>query len=150
MATQCKLYTNVPQSIPPNTWTTIKFDVTLRNDRGMYQGTHDAISPQSALIVPDEDGDFIWSRFVKWDSITIPEGDTRPRDFHERFVRDPYTAPDGTGETDGPDTVGMDLRVVTWPFWGKAGRPIAVEVRHNHHEPAVVVHAQFSATTWDY
>ena len=109
MATQCKLYTNIPQSIPSNAWTTIKFD-----------------------------------------SITTLPGDTAERQFNVRFVRDPYTSPDNTGEADGDDTVGQDLRCTTWQFRGNAGQPVAIEVRHTHTEPVDVIHAQFVATTWDY
>lgn len=150
MSTQCKLYTDTHQLVPPDTWTTVRFDVVLRNDRAMYQGDATVTDPGSALIQPDKDGDFLFFRFVKWAPITIPDGDTRPRDFHERFVRDPYTSPDGTGETDGPDTTGQDLRIVGWPFRGRAGQPVAVQVRHNHHEPVAIIHAQFAALTWDY
>lgn len=150
MATQCKLYTNIPQAIPPNVWTTIRFETVLRNDHSMTRGTRSVEDPNSALIVPAQDGDFIWFRLVKWDGITIPEGDTRPRQFSERFVRDPYNTPDNTGESDGPDTVGQDIRLGGWAFRGNAGQPVAVEVRHNHHMPVNIVHAQFLATTWDY
>lgn len=150
MATQCKLYTNERQSIPPNTWVTIRFDITLRNDDSMYQGDYTATNPQSALIKPKVSGDFIWAAKVKFDPITVPEGDDTERQFNVRFVRDPYTNPDNTGEEDGDDTVGQDLRGITWLFRGNAGQPVAVEVRHTHTEPVDVIHAQFSATTWDY
>jgi hypothetical protein len=150
MATQCKLYTNVRQAIPPNVWTTIRFDTVLRDDEGMYQGDGTVTNPNSALIKPKASGDFIWSRLVKFDSITVPEGDTRDRQFNIRFVRNPYTAPDNTGEADGPNTPGQDIRLGTWQFRGNAGQPVAVEVCHNHHEPVDVIHAQFVATTWDY
>lgn len=150
MATQCKLYTDTPQVIQPQTWTTVRYDEVLRNDRGMYQGTGDVADPESALIQPPEDGDFIWSRFLHWDSITLPLGDTRPRQFIERFVRDPYTAPDSTGSSDGPDTPGKEFQLGTWLFRGHTGQPVAVEVWHDHHLPVAVTHAQFVAMTWDY
>ena len=150
MATQCKLYTDTAQLIEPNVWTTIKFDEVLRNNHSMYQGSLDVTDPKSALIQPDKSGDFIWSRLIKWDTITIPSGDVRPRQFTERFVRDPYTSPDNTGQSDGCNTVGQDIRLGTWQFRGNAGQPVAVEVQHNHHVPVAIVHAQFVATTWDY
>jgi hypothetical protein len=150
MATQCKLYTNVRQSVPPNTWYRILFDVTLRDDGGMYQGDYTADSPDSALIQPVHDGDYIWAREVKFDPIVLPDGDTRQRQFNVRFVRDPYTNPDNTGEADGNDTPGQDIRLGTWLFRGRAGQPVAVEVRHDHTSPVDVIHAQFSATTWDF
>lgn len=150
MSTQCKLYTNTAQLIEPNVWTTIRFDEVLRNDHSMYQGSLDVTDPASALIQPDKNGDFIWSRLIKWAPITIPAGDVRPRQFTERFVRDPYTNPDNTGQSDGGDTVGQDIRLGTWPFYGRAGQPVAVEVQHNHHEPVEIIHAQFAALTWDY
>jgi len=148
MATQCKLYTNIRQAIPPNTWTTIKFDTVLRNDDGMYQGDGTAKNANSALIKPKTSGDFIWSYLVKFDDIGEYTGDERQ--FNVRFVRDPYTNPDNTGESDADDTVGQDLRNGTWLFHGNAGQPVAIEVRHTHTEPVDVIHAQFSATTWDY
>ncbi len=150
MATQCKLYTNVRQSIPSNTWVPLRYDVVLRNDDSMYLGDGTVSNPASALIAPRASGDFIWSYLVKFDSITLPEGDEVERQFNVRFVRDPYTAPDNTGESDGDDTVGQDLRGGTWLFRGHAGQPVAVEVRHTHTESVDVIHAQFSATTWDY
>lgn len=150
MATQCKLYTDVRQPIPPNTWVPIKFDVVLRDDEGMYQGDGTVTNPNSALIEPQASGDFIWSRLVKFDSITIPAGDTADRQFNVRFVREPYTNPDNTGEADGCDTPGQDIRCDTWQFRGNAGQPVAVEVRHNHTSSVDVIHAQFVATTWDY
>lgn len=148
MATQCKLYTNIRQSIPPNTWTTIKFDTVLRDDEDMYQGDGTATNPNSALIKPKASGDFIWSYLVKFDDIGTYEGPERQ--FNVRFVRDPFTAPDNTGESDADDTVGQDLRNGTWLFCGHAGQPVAIEVRHTHTAPVDVIHAQFSATTWDY
>lgn len=148
MATQCKLYTNIRQSIPPNTWTTIRFDTALRNDDGMW--VDDSMGRESACIRPDRDGDFIWTYLVKFDSITVPDGDEAERQFNVRFIRDPYTNPDNTGESDGDDTVGQDLRNGTWLFRGRAGQPVAIEVRHTHTAPVDVIHAQFSATTWDY
>lgn len=150
MATVCKLYTDTPQAIPPQTWTTVRYDQVLRNDESMYQGTLNVADPESALIAPPADGDFIWSRFLHWDSITLPPGDTRARQFIERFVRDPYTVPDSTGSSDGTDTAGKEFRLGTWQFRGHAGQPVAVEVWHDHHGPVAVVHAQFVATTWDY
>lgn len=146
MATQCKLYTNVRQTVPPNTWTQIRFDVALRNDDDMW--TDDVMGPVSALITPPLDGDFIWMAKVKFDDIGQPTGSERQ--FNVRFVRDPYTNPDNTGEEDGDDTVGQDLRGTTWAFRGHAGQPVAIEVRHTHDQPVDVIHAQFSATTWDY
>lgn len=150
MATQCKLYTDVRQSIPPNTWTTIRFDTVLRDDEDMYQGDGTVTNPASALIKPKTSGDFIWSSLVKFDTVTAPPGDSTERQFNVRFVRDPYTNPDNTGEADGDDTVGQDLRCTTWQFRGNAGQPVAIEVRHTHTEPVDVIHAQFVATTWDY
>jgi hypothetical protein len=148
MATQCKLYTDTRQEIPPNTWVTIKFDVVLRNDDGMYQGDGTVTNPNSALIKPKVSGDFIWSAKVKFDDIGSYTGSERQ--FNVRFVRDPYTNPNNTGEEDGDDTVGQDLRGITWLFRGNAGQPVAIEVRHTHTAPVNVIHAQFSATTWDY
>lgn len=150
MATQCKLYTNTPQLIEPQAWTTVRYDEVLRNDAAMFQGASLVTDPDSALIMPPEDADFIWSRFLHWDTITAPPGDVRPRQFIERFVRDPYTVPDSTGSSDGPDTAGKEFRLGTWQFRGHAGQPVAVEVWHDHHLPVAVTHAQFVATTWDY
>lgn len=145
MATQGKLYTNVRQPVPPNTWTVIRFDTALRNDDGMW--FDDSMGPESACLRPARDGDFIWTRLVKFDA--LPVQDTAVQ-FHVRFVRDPYSNPDNTGEADGVDTPGADLRLGTWLFRGHAGQPVAIEVRHNHTAPVDVIHAQFSATTWDY
>src|SRR3546814_19083840 len=89
-------------------------------------------SAESALITPWDDGDFIWSYLVRFDSIVIPPGDTDERQFHVRYVRDPYTSPDNTGESDHDDTVGKDLLNGTWLFRGRAHQPVALEVRHNH------------------
>ena len=142
MATVCKLYRNTPQVIPPNTWTLLTFDEALRNDCGMAQDL--------TLIVPSQDGDFIWSRNIRWESITVQEGDTRPRQFMARFVRDPHGVRDDTGAEDGTDTPGRDWDTNVWPFRGHAGEPVGVEVWHDHHESAVLGHAQFAAQTNDY
>lgn len=142
MATQCKLYRDTPQTIQPSTWTLLTFDTAIRNDLSMQQGL--------SLIVPPQDGDFLWARNIRWETLTIPEGDTRPRQFAARFIRDPYGVRDDTGTADQIDTPGKDWQTMVWPFWGKAGRPIGVEVWHDHHEPAVVGHAQFVGQTNDY
>lgn len=149
MATQTKLYTDVRQSVPPNAWYRVMFDVVLRDDRGWYQGDGTADSPDSALIQPDVNCDLIWSRKVKFDAITPYPGVVAGVQFSTRFVRDPYTSPDNTGETDRNETPGQDLHVDTWQFRGKAGQPVAVEVRHNHTNSVDIIHAQFVATTWD-
>ncbi|NGO69295.1 hypothetical protein [Streptomyces boncukensis] len=148
MATMCKLFTNTDQEIPPQTWTTVRFDVVLRDD-GMYQGTGLVTDAESALIQPPADGDYLWFRFVHWDSITTSDCDPEVQ-FIERFVRDPYTDPDSTGSQDGDDTAGREFHLGGWAFKGRAGQPVAVEVWHNHSEPVDVTHAQFIAMTWDY
>ncbi|MEI5100285.1 hypothetical protein RB200_19380 [Streptomyces sp. PmtG] len=150
MATQCKLYTNTAQLIEPETWTTVRYDVVLRDDARMSRGDGELRDPSSALIVPSRSGDFIWYRFVHWDAIEQPEGDVRQRQFMERFVRDPYGGRDSTGSADGDDTAGREFHLGGWAFYGRAGQPVAVEVWHDHHEPVAVVHAQFVGMTWDY
>src|SRR3546814_7482566 len=55
-------------------------------------------SAESALITPWDDGDFIWSYLVRFDSIVIPPGDTDERQFHVRYVRDPYRSEEHTSE----------------------------------------------------
>jgi hypothetical protein len=150
MATKTKLYTNSAQTIPTNVWTQLRYDEVLADDRGWYAGSLDVSDPDSALIVPDRDFWGIWSRQVRFEPIVIPEGDTRPRQFLVRFVRDPYTNPDNTGEHDHGDTIGQDILLGTWQFKGRQNQPVAVEVRHNHHLPVKVVHSQFVVTTWDF
>ncbi|MGW5173101.1 hypothetical protein ACWERY_01885 [Streptomyces sp. NPDC004082] len=150
MATQCKLYTNTPQLIQPQTWTTIRYDEVLRDDADLFRGTAKVSDKYSALITPRRDGDFIWFRFLHWDTITVLEGDDRERQFLERFVRDPYTAPDSTGSSDGDDTAGKEYRLGSWAFYGRAGQPVAVEVWHDHDQPVAITHAQFIGMTWDY
>jgi hypothetical protein len=136
------LYRDKPQIIQPNTWTLLIFYRALRNDRSMARSL--------TMIVPKLDGDFLWARNIRWESIDIPDGDLRPRQFMSRFVRDPATAPDDTGAADHLDSPGRDWDTVTWPFEGNADQPVGVQVWHDHHESAAVGHAQFSATTWDY
>ena len=153
MATMCKLYTDTAQTIPPETWTTVRFDQVLKDTGTMYQGTGSVADPESALIAPDQDGDFIWFRKVHWASIGSSGGGVQ---FIERFVRDPYeTDPypqdnDSTGGDDSNDTPGQEFNVGAWAFKGRAGQPVAIEVWHNHTSPVDVVHAQFVAMTWDY
>lgn len=142
MATQCKLYRSTPQLIQPNTWTVLTFDRAIRNDQGM--------SADLSLITPPQDGDFIWARNVRWEPITVPGGDTRPRQFMDRFIRDPYGVRDDTGADDRMDTPGRDWNTTAWFFYGNAGQPVGVEVWHDHHEPVEVGHAQFVGMTWDY
>ena len=142
MATQCKLYRDTPQTVPPNTWTLLTFDTALRNDLSMQQDL--------TLIVPPCDGDFIWGRNIRWESITVPAGDVRVRQFMARFIRDPHGIRDDTGAEDQADTPGRDWDTNMWLFRGNADEPVGVEVWHDHHTDAVVGHAQFSATTWDY
>ena len=142
MATVCKLYRNAPQIIPPNTWTLLTFEKALRNDHGMARDL--------SLIVPPEDGDFIWGRNISWETLAIPDGDTRVRQFMARFIRDPWGVRDDTGAEDQVDTPGRDWDTNIWLFKGPAGVPIGVEVWHDHHEDAIVRHAQFVGQTNDY
>lgn len=142
MATLCKLYRNAPLVVPPSTWTLLTFEKTLRNDRSMARDL--------SLIVPPEDGDFIWGRNIRWESITLPEGDTRPRQFMARFIRDPHGVRDDTGAEDQTDTPGRDWDTNVWLFKGYEDVPIGVEVWHDHHTDAVVGHCQFVGQTNDY
>lgn len=143
MATQCKLYRGqAPQIIPPQEWTLLTFERAIRNDL--------RLTPDLTLIVPPHDGDYLWSRNVRWEAITVPPGDVRVRQFMSRFIRDPHGERDDTGACDRVDSPGRDWDTVTWPFYGQADQPVGVEVWHDHHEPAAVGHAQFVATTWDY
>ena len=140
MATVCKLYRDTPQAIPPNTWTLLTFDEALRNDYGMAQDL--------TLIVPPQDGDFIWGRNIRWEPITIPEGDTRPRQFMARFVRDPHGVRDDTGAAGWDRYAGPGLGYdrVAFPAATRAFRS-AWRCAHDHHEAAVVGHAQSAAQT---
>lgn len=149
MATVCKLYTDTTQTIQPQTWTTVRFDVVLKDTGSMYQGTGSVADPESALIEPGQDGDFIWFRKVHWASIAADDCDDEVQ-FIERFVRDPYTDADSTGGDDHDDTAGAEFNVGAWAFRGRAGQPVAVEVWHNHDQPVDVTHAQFIAMTWDH
>lgn len=143
MATECKLYRGEePQLIPPNTWTLVAFEETLSNDRGMARNL--------SLIVPPIKGSFVWSRNLRWAAISVPDGDTRPRQFMSRFIRDPHGIRDDTGADDRVATPGRSWQTVSWPFQGKAGQPVGVEVWHDHHEPWPLEHAQFVGQTWDY
>lgn len=130
MATLCKLYRDSPQLIPPNTWTLVTFERAVRNDRHMQRDYR--------LIVPPFGGDFIWSRNLRWAAIAVPDGDSRPRQFMSRFIRDPHGARDDTGAADHPATPGRSWETTTWQFAGQANQPVGVE------------HAQFVAATWDY
>lgn len=143
MATQAKLYRNTPQIIPPSAWTLVTFERAIRNDRHMQRNL--------TLIVPPFDGDFIWGRNIRWEPLTVPDGDTRPRQFMARFVRDPLgDNRDDTGAEDQTDTPGRDWDTNTWCFYGESGVPVGAEVWHDHHEAAAVGHAQFVGMTWDY
>ncbi len=142
MATQCKLYRNTPQLIQPQTWTLLTFDKAIRNDRYMQRDL--------SLVMPPFDGDFIWSRNIRWAALVLPEGDVRPRQFMSRFIRDPQDARDDTGAADHLASPGRNWETTTWQFHGEAYEPVGVEVWHDHYEPWAVEHAQFVATTWDY
>lgn len=142
MATQCKLYRNSPQPIPPSTWTLLTFEKAIRDDRHMQRGL--------SVIMPPFDGDFIWARNMRWASISVAEGDLRERQFMARFIRDPHGERDDTGASDQADSPGRDWATNVWLFFGRTGEPVGVEVWHDHDEPVDIEHAQFSATTWDY
>jgi hypothetical protein len=143
MATQCKLYRGLaPQLIPPQTWTLLTFEKTIRNDRSMAR--------DRCLIMPPFDGDFIWSRNLRWAALTLPDGDIRQRQFMSRFIRDPRGERDDTGAADHVATPGRSWETTTWQFYGDAYQPIGVEVWHDHTDDWAVEHAQFTATTWDY
>lgn len=142
MATLAKLYRNTPLVIPPTTWTLLTFEEVLRDDMSMQQGLE--------VIVPPYDGDFLWGRNIRWESITVPAGDTRPRQFMARFVRDPHGARDDTGAEDQVTTPGRSWDTNVWLFRGHGGQAVGVEVWHDHHEDAVVGHCQFVAQTNDY
>lgn len=143
MASVCKLYRGEkPQIIPPNAWTLVTFEKVIRNDRSMAR--------DRCLIMPPFDGDFEWSRNLRWAAITLPAGDTRPRQFMSRFIRDPHGIRDDTGADDRTATPGRSWQTVAWPFAGQAGEPVGVEVWHDHTDTWPLEHAQFSALTWDY
>lgn len=143
MATECKLYRGTdPQVIPPNTWTLVTYEKTIRNDRSMARSL--------SLIVPKYSGDFLWGRNLRWAAITVPESDTRPRQIMSRFIRDPHGERNDTGADDRIATPGRSWQTVQWAFSGEAGVPIGVEVWHDHDQPWDLEHAQFVATAWDY
>ncbi|MEV7140774.1 hypothetical protein [Streptomyces tauricus] len=143
MATQCKLYRgDRPQVIPAGEWTLLTFEKAIHNDRRMMR--------ELSLIMPPFDGDFVWSRNIRWAAITVPDGDTRPRQFMSRFVRDPHGEHDDTGAADHVATPGRSWETTSWPFAGEVAVPVGVEVWHDHHEPWPVEHAQFVGMTWDY
>ncbi|MEU5900537.1 hypothetical protein [Streptomyces venezuelae] len=143
MATVCKLYRGEkPQLIPPETWTLVTYERVIINDRNMARN--------NMLIMPPFDGDFLWARNLRWASIAVPEGDTRPRQFMSRFIRDPYGDRDDTGAADHLATPGRSWETTSWFFAGQAGQPVGVEVWHDHDQPWPLEHAQLVGTTWDY
>jgi hypothetical protein len=142
MATQVKLYRNTPQAIPPSMWTLLTFETAIRNDLSMMRNL--------SLIVPAHDGDFLWARNIRWEPVTVLTEDVRPRQFMSRFIRDPHGIRDDTGAADRLDSPGRDWDTIMWPFYGRHGQPVGVEVWHDHHEAAHVGHAQFVGQTWDY
>jgi hypothetical protein len=142
MATQAKFYRNVPLLIQPQTWTLLTYEKSIRNDRSMCRDL--------SVIMPPFDGDFIWSRNIRWAAITVPEGDVRPRQIMSRFIRDPQGLRDDTGAADHLASPGRNWETTTWQFHGEAYEPVGVEVWHDHDVPWAVEHAQFVATTWDY
>ncbi|WP_069883564.1 hypothetical protein [Streptomyces luteocolor] len=143
MASVCKLYRgDKPQLIQPETWTLVIFERVISNDRSMAR--------QLSLIMPPFDGDFTWARNLRWAAIDIPDGDTRPRQFMSRFIRDPYGIRDDTGADDRTATPGRSWQTVTWLFAGQSNQPVGVEVWHDHHEPWPLEHAQFVGSTRDY
>ena len=144
MATKAKLYLhkdlNGPRIIQPETWTPLRFDKAIRNDRNMVRNL--------MYVVPPQTGDFIWSRAVTWANLEIPPGDIRPRQFMSRFMRE--LSDDDTGTDNEIDTPGRDWDMATWQFDGVKDQLYCVEVWHDHHVEAQIDHAQFVATTWDY
>lgn len=142
MATQGKFYRNIPQLIQPQTWTLLTYEKHLRNDQLMCRDL--------SVITPAADGDFVWSRNIRWGAITVPEGDVRPRQIMSRFIRDPHGARDDTGAADHLVSPGRNWETTTWQFHGDADEAVGVEVWHDHDLPVAVEHAQFVGTTWDY
>lgn len=143
MSTECKLYRGeTPQLIPPTTWTLVTYEKVLVNDRSMARDL--------SLIMPPFAGSFLWGRNLRWAAITVPDGDVRPRQIMSRFVRDPHGIADDTGADDRLATPGRSWQTVTWPFAGKAGQPVGVQVWHDHTEDWPLEHAQFTGVTCDY
>ena len=145
MTIACSLKVETRQTIPPNTWTALRFDQVLRNDLDMWRGS-DLTDPQSALIYPPLEDYYLWAAMVHWEPVPSAGSDLQ---FLEQFCRDPYSAsPDTTGTDDSPDTAGAEYNTRTWPFVGRPGQPVAVRVWHNHTAPVRVVLAEFKAITW--
>jgi len=143
VASVCKLYRgDKPQMIEPNTWTLVTYEKAISDDRKMLRNL--------SLIQPPFDGHFLWARNLRWAAITLPEGDTRQRQFMSRFIRDPHGIRDDTGADDRIATPGRSWQTTSWFFYGEAGQPVAVEVWHDHTEPWPLEHAQFVGMTWDY
>lgn len=149
----CSLKMDVPQTIPKNTWTVVKFpyDSEESYDPGdmhpLVQGGIEEPYPNSSrsgLVYPAHDGPFArldW--MVQWENDYASE-------YKDQLCRDPFGIADTTATSHRTPSPGMQCFVGSWDIFVHPDVPLSLRVAHNHTSSLRIVLAEFKISYWWY
>lgn len=150
----CSLKVDVPQTIPKNTWTVVRFPYDEVNESYDAESMHTLVqggveypypaSPQSGLIYPASDGPFArldW--MVQWENDYASE-------YKDQLCRDPFGIADTTATSHRPPSPGMQCFTGSWDIFVHPDVPLALRVAHNHTSSLKLVLAEFKLSYWWY
>jgi hypothetical protein len=137
----CSLKVDVPQSVPPNVWTVVRFpyagESSDSDDMHADTGTAWASDPASGLITPTDAGRIgHWWATAQWEAGNYTE-------LRGQFCRDPYGVPDTTGTVHNPPSPGLQCFTYPHVFKTDPMRPVAFRVWHNASSARDLVLAEF-------
>lgn len=142
----CSLIVDQPQTIPPNTWTVVRFpygSAESEDAENMHRKVVDGKShpypsdPWSGLIWPGHTGPVgTWYAMYQFGSAG------NAREFRAQFCRDPFGKPNTTATRHYAPTPGLQCEVSGWAFRIRKNTPVAFRVRHDSDEPLELVFSE--------
>lgn len=149
----CSLQETVNQSIPPNTWTLVRYSygsLESYDAWDMHSPNQPTGSPvtdwqtddRSGLIWPSKSGwadllcDFIWAA-----------GDYN--EIRDQFVRDPLGTPDVTSVEHRPPSPGAQYFAKHHGIFVNTSTPVGVQVYHNASTAVDLTYSQFKVVIDD-
>lgn len=159
----CSLKTGGSQSIPPNTYTTVRFPFGTEpydpDDRHSplsppNPAPVDSTMPESGLIWPMHDAWATWQGFMVWQTLSGVAVASRPDQYRHRLIRDPfgYTAtPADTTATENEPVApagSSSCSAKSWNFFGHPATPVAYQVWHDGAVSISLTLAEFKMSYW--
>jgi hypothetical protein len=161
----CSLKTGGALSVPPRTYTIVRFPFNGGAEPYDPDDLHPALQPDIGQVVTSSDSraGLIWPRhdalgrltaMMQWQDIGDLDSADRPSQVRHRFVRDPLdlsTGPDSTATSDHrprPAGTGGTCKTTAWEIWVHPQTPLGYLLYHDARVPMRLELAEFKLSYW--